>query len=175
MWNSSVGKRKIIQGIIVCLVSAVLSTMWWSRSFQTVSRGQLHNESCERETMRTGPSRPQEMAIQAHQALRRHYSCFVISCRSSGLLSSELSQSDYSAVSNEGSKWVLHTLARPNQSFVCNFLSTPRCKSQVPVKETKCLSCFGRDFWDMLTPIHVISNGDTKVFCRLNIFQSLIV
>ena len=28
---------------------------------------------------------------------------------------------------------------------------------------------------DMLTPIHVICNGDTKVFCRLNIFQSLIV
>ena len=27
----------------------------------------------------------------------------------------------------------------------------------------------------MLTPIHVICNGDTKVFCRLNIFQSLIV
>ena len=28
---------------------------------------------------------------------------------------------------------------------------------------------------DMLTPIHNISNGDTKVFCRLNIVQSLIV
>ena len=32
------------------------------------------------------------------------------------------------------------------QSFVCNFLSTPRCKSQIPAKETKCLSCFGRNF-----------------------------
>ena len=31
------------------------------------------------------------------------------------------------------------------------------------------------DLVDMLTPIHVTSNGDTKVFCRLNIFQSLIV
>ena len=30
-------------------------------------------------------------------------------------------------------------LFRSNQSFVCNFLSTP--KSQVPAKETKCLSC----------------------------------
>ena len=28
------------------------------------------------------------------------------------------------------------------RSFVFNFLSIPRCKSQVPVKETKCLSCF---------------------------------
>ena len=27
------------------------------------------------------------------------------------------------------------------QSFVCNFLSTPRWKSQVSQKETKCLSC----------------------------------
>ena len=35
------GERKILQGIIVCLVSAVLSTMWWSRSFQTVSRGHI--------------------------------------------------------------------------------------------------------------------------------------
>ena len=24
--------------------------------------------------------------------------------------------------------------------------ATPRCKRQVPAKETKCLSCFGRDF-----------------------------
>ena len=60
-------------------------------------------------------------------------------------------------------------------SFVCNFLSTPRCKSQVSAKVIKCLSCFGRDFLDMLTPIHVISSGDTKVFCRLNVFQSLIL
>ena len=60
-------------------------------------------------------------------------------------------------------------------SFICNFLCIPRRKSQIPAKETKCLSCFGRDFRDMLTPIHVICNGDTKVFCRLNIFQSLIV
>ena len=37
---------------------------------------------------------PQEMAIQVHQAFRRHYSCFAISCRSSGPLSSELSQPD---------------------------------------------------------------------------------
>ena len=64
---------------------------------------------------------------------------------------------------------------RPNQSFVCNLLSTPRCKSQNPAKETKCLSYFGRDFYDMLTPIHVISNGDTKIFWRLNIFLSLIL
>ena len=77
----------------------LLSIMWWPGSFQTVSRGPilvffqytlLHNESCEREARRTGHSGPQEMAIQ----FRQHYLCFAISCRSSGLLSSELSQSD---------------------------------------------------------------------------------
>ena len=34
---------------------------------------------------------------------------------------------------------------RVYQSFVCNLLSTPRCESQVPVKETWSLSCFGRN------------------------------
>ena len=63
----------------------------------------------------------------------------------------------------------------PNQSFVCNFLCTPRCKSQVPAKETKCLSCFGKNFWNVLTPIHIIRDSYTKIFCRLNVFQGLVV
>ena len=42
-------------------------------------------------TLRTDPYGPQEMATQARQASRWHYLCFAISCRSSGLLSSELS------------------------------------------------------------------------------------
>ena len=53
---------------------------------------------------------------------------------------------------------------RPNQSFVCNFLST---LSQVPAKETKCLSYFGRDFRDVLMLVHAISDGYTKVYCIL--------
>ena len=40
MWNSS-GEKQILQGITVCLVSAVLSTMWWPGSFQTMSRGHI--------------------------------------------------------------------------------------------------------------------------------------
>ena len=40
MWTSS-REKGILQGITVCLVSAVLSTMWWPGSFQTVSRGQI--------------------------------------------------------------------------------------------------------------------------------------
>ena len=47
-----------------------------------------------------------------------------------------------------------------------------RGASQIPVKETKCLSCFGRNFWNALTPIHIISDGYAKVFCWLNVFQS---
>ena len=40
MWNST-GEKRILQGITVCLVSAVLSTMWWPGSFQTMSRGHI--------------------------------------------------------------------------------------------------------------------------------------
>ena len=51
--------------------------------------------------------------------------------------------------------------------------STPRCKSQVPAKETKCLSCFG--FLKCADPIHVISDGNyIMVFCRLNIFGEML-
>ena len=32
-------------------------------------------------------------------------------------------------------------------------------------------SCFRWNFWNQLTPTHVISVGYTKVFCRQNIFQ----
>ena len=40
MWNS-LGEKGILQGITVCLVSVVLSTMWLPGSFQTVSRGHI--------------------------------------------------------------------------------------------------------------------------------------
>ena len=36
---NSLWEKEILQGIPVCLVSVVLSTMWWPGSFQTVSRG----------------------------------------------------------------------------------------------------------------------------------------
>ena len=42
---------------------------------------------------------------------------------------------------------------RSHQCFVCNFLSVPRCQCQVAPKKTLCLSCFARDFRNMLTPI----------------------
>ena len=64
---------------------------------------------------------------------------------------------------------------RAYQSFVCNLLSTPRCESQVPSKETLSLSCFRRDIRDMLTPIHVLCDCYTKIFRGLNVFQSLLM
>ena len=40
-------------------------------------------------------------------------------------------------------------------------------KSQVPAKETKCLSCFGKKNSEMCcqTPIHIIRDSYTKVSC----------
>ena len=59
---------------------------------------------------------------------------------------------------------------RVYKRFVCNHLSTPRCKSQVSAKETLSLSCFVRNIRDMLTPIHILCDCYAKIVCRLNIF-----
>ena len=58
---------------------------------------------------------------------------------------------------------------RPNQSFVCNFLCTPRCNAN---------SCEGNQVSKLLWKIFLrhadpnpfICNGDTMVCCRMNIF-----
>ena len=42
---------------------------------------------------------------------------------------------------------------RSNKCFVCNFLSVSRCQCQVAPKKSHCLSCFARNFRNMLTPI----------------------
>ena len=42
--------------------------------------------------------------------------------------------------------------------FVCNFLCVPRCQGQIAPQKTHSLSCFTRNFRDMLTPIQVICN-----------------
>ena len=34
-------KKRVLQGITVCLVSTILGTVWWPGQFQTVSRGQV--------------------------------------------------------------------------------------------------------------------------------------
>ena len=106
--------------------------------------------NCKREAGWTDPYGPKKTAIQAHQAFCQHYSSWAISC---GPLSSELSQSD-AAYSSLGRTVFLGA----------KFLQ----------KGTKCLSCFGRNFWNVLTPIHVISDGYTKVFCPTEHSQSFL-
>ena len=38
------------------------------------------------------------------------------------------------------------SFGRTKVLYATSLDSTSRCKSHVPVKETKCLSCYGRDF-----------------------------
>ena len=66
---------------------------------------------------------------------------------------------------------------RTNQCFVCNFLCMLRCKSQIAPKKTQCLSCFTRNFRNLLTPFQVtcISNKRSKVFGGSNLFQRLLM
>ena len=68
------------------------------------------------------------------------------------------------------------SLGRTKVFFLCSCLSTPRCKSQVPAKETKCQLLWKRFLKcaDM-TRIHFTNEGYTEVFCRLNILQSCVV
>ena len=45
---------------------------------------------------------------------------------------------------------------RPNQCFVCNFLSIPWCQCQIAPKKTQSLSCLACNFRNMLTPIKIV-------------------
>ena len=64
---------------------------------------------------------------------------------------------------------------RANQCLVCNFLCMPRCKCQIAPKKTQSLSCFRRNFSNMLTPFQVVSDSNSKVFGRLTLFQCLLL
>ena len=175
MWNSS--EEGIIQGITVCLVSAVLSTMWWPGSFQTVRKDHIlvfFNRHCS--TMNLVRAKQGRLVPPGLQRwpfkLIKH---FADTTRVSPSPAGPAGFHSLNFLNMINLKFRVSALDgccilyfRPNRSFVCNFLSTPRCKSQVHAKETKCPSCFKRDFWDMLTQIHVVCDGDTKVFCRLN-------
>ena len=44
---------------------------------------------------------------------------------------------------------------RPNQCFVCNFLSMPRCQCQIAPKKTQSLGCLACNFGNMLIPIKI--------------------
>ena len=98
LWNSA-GEKRVLQGITVCLVSTILGTVWilvdfklWARiGYRFFLQTQRQNVSYGIGAGTTYPYWPQEMATQAYQASRRYCLCLAISCRSNGLLSSELS------------------------------------------------------------------------------------
>ena len=136
--------------------------------------------------------RPQEMATQAHKAYRQHYLWFSCNCVCMCMyvfdcivyLPLTLKGYNwainfilfYSIPAGPAARCPLNFLClinlkfgvraqngscilqlRPNQSFVCKILS-----SQVPAKETKCLGCVGINFWNVLTPTHIIRDGYTN-------------
>ena len=61
---------------------------------------------------------------------------------------------------------MLHTLVKAEPKFCLQLHVLLGAKNQVPVRETKCLSCFERDLRNMLNRIHVISDDYTKVLCH---------
>ena len=100
------------------------------------------SESCRRRLKKTAPCGSPGMATQDRQACRRRYWCFSISCRSTWqscpLYLLHLSNLSF-MIGMQNRCCILEL--RTNQCFVCNFLSVPRCKGQIALKKTQCLSC----------------------------------
>ena len=183
MWNSS-GKKIVLQGITVCLVSTVLGTVWCPGRFQTVSRGRVlvffYRHSTRMYLMKEKQEGPIPMGLKRWPLkLVKHLAnttCVWPSpAGSAGCCSLNFLYLVNLKFRVRAPNGCCILEFRPNQSFVCNLLCTLRCKSQVHAKKTKCLSCLGRHFWNVLTPIHIIRDSYTKVFCWLNVFQGLVV
>ena len=70
------------------------------------------------------------------------------------------------------------TIWAPNRCWILQFrvyqsLYAPSsCKGNL---KSNGLSCFGRSIRVMLTPIHVLCDCYTKIFCGRNVFQSLLM
>ena len=123
------------------------------------------SESCKRKLRKTSPCGPPGMATRVRPTYRQRYSCYAIACRSTWLLSSALFPTFLSQFHYRDAKCRSCILKlRKNQFFVCNFLCVPKCKSQIAPKKTQCLSCFTRNFLNMLTPFQVVSDSKSKVF-----------
>ena len=127
------------------------------------------SESCKRKVGKTLACGPPEMATQVHQACHQRYWHYAIACRPTWLLSSALSPPFFclSFIIGMPNRSCILEL-RANQCLVCNYLCMPRCKCQIAPKKTQSLSCFRRNFSNMLTPFQVVSDGNTKVFGGLN-------
>ena len=55
------------------------------------------------------------------------------------------------------------------------FPLSARCKCQDASKKAQSPSCLCSDLRNMLTPVKIVGDGDTKVFGGLNMFQYLIL
>ena len=99
------------------------------------------SESCRRRLRKTAHCGSPGMATQVHQACRRCYWCFYISCRSNWQLSSVPSSPVQSEFHDGMPNRCCILELRAIKCFVCNFLSVPRCKGKIVPKKTQCLSC----------------------------------
>ena len=112
--------------------------------------------SCRRRLRRTAPCETPGMATQVRLAFHRRYWCSSIACRSTGQhLLHLLNLSFMIGMPNRSCILKL----RPNQCFVCNFLSMPRCQCQIASKKTQSLSCLSCNFRNVLTPIKIICDS----------------
>ena len=115
--------------------------------------------SCRRRLRRTAPCETPGMATQVRLAFHRRYWCSSIACRSTGQhplhLLHLLNLSCMIGMPNRSCILKL----RPNQCFVCNFLSMPRCQCQIAPKKTQSLSCLACNFRNVLTPIKIICDS----------------
>ena len=103
------------------------------------------------------------------------YSCSTIACRSTWLLTCAFAP-PFCLSFNLGMPNRSRILElKKNQCLVCNFLCMPRCESKIALKKTRCLSCFTRNFRNILTPFQVVSDSKSKVFGGSNLFQILLM
>ena len=109
--------------------------------------------------------RSSRMVNKVHQACHRRYWYYAIAYRPIWLLSSALSPPCcLSLIIGMPNRSCILEL-RANQCLVCNFLRMPRCKCQIAPKKPEILSCFRRNFRNMLTPFQVGLNIFISKFC----------
>ena len=137
---NSLAKKRVLQSITVCLVSTILGTdiVWWPGRFQTVSRGQVlvffyrHIIRMYHMKEKQGGPIPRGLKRWPLKFIKHLANTTCVSLSPAGLTG--CCPLNFLYLINL-KFWVRAPNGccilkfRPNQSFVCNFLSTPRCKS----------------------------------------------
>ena len=178
--GNSPWEKRILQGITISLGPAILWVAWWPGRSCTLRQGQvLVFINRHHPTMNLVEEKQRGLIPPGLQS----WPLQLIEYLANTIVLRHLLQVQRAAVLCTFSTcWIwVFTIRAPNgccilqfkayQSFVCNLLSTPRCESQVPSKETKSLSCFGRNIRDMLTTVHVLCDCYTKIFRGLKVIK----